>query len=438
MGAQKVKLTDNRVETWAPPKDGKEHYLWDTETTGLCVRAVRDARTFYLYRWVAGKPKRLRIGSVGEVLLARAREVACAWNADLHAGRPLTPLGSVAASDRGPNARTLGAVFADYIEAVKGDKTTWEQDQAFFDRFLKAHAHVEFDEIDRAFVTARYTEVRDGKIPRRWRNGTAPKGWKQRPTKVQAARFVTLLGSVIKWEWKRRVLSGEHTGNIPDSPTKGFLGLMGHKENKTYADSHLPQSEFDAIVAAIDAHEKAGGNRVRCDALRLMAWTGLRKSNVLRLQWEWINLNATRPYIEIPKGEFKGKREHIVPLIPQAAALLRRWRKSDPKAKYVLPGRAEDGHVGDLRPSWVKVLELAGLAERRPRVRMHDVRGHVATKLHRMGVPVGTIMAIMGWKNVQTAMRYIRASRDEAFDAMEKYGEAWGKGTLKLADEEAA
>jgi len=440
MGAQMVRLTDTRVENWAPPKDGKEHYLWDSEVRGLCVRQQPGgSRAYYLYRRVNGSPKRYRIGAVDEIPLARAREVASAWNADLHAGRPLTPLGNVASSDRGPAVRTLGEVFADYIEAVKASKTTWAEDQAKFDRWLRPHAHVAFDEIDRAFVTARYIEVRDGKIPRRWRNGTVPKGWKQRPTKVQAARFVTLLGSVWKWEWNRRMLSGEHTGAMPESPTRGFLALMGHKENRTYADSHLPEAEFVAIVNAIDAHEAAGGNRVRCDALRLMAWTGLRKSNVLRLQWAWVHLNAKRPFIQIPKGEFKGRREHIVPLIPQAAALLRRWQDAAGRdAKYVLPGRSEDGHIGDLRPSWVKVLELAGLAERRPRVRMHDLRGHVATKLHRMGVPVGTIMAIMGWKNVQTAMRYIRASRDEAFDAMEKYGEAWGAPSLKLTDEEAA
>jgi integrase len=443
----KVRLTDTRAADWRPPADGKEHTLWDAEVAGLCIRATGNgSKVFYLYRRVGGKPRRMRIGAVGEVLVARAREVASRWNSDLHAGRPLTPLGDVASVDRGPSIRTLGAVFAEYVEAVKGTKKTWPQDKAMFDRFLAAHAHVGFDEIDVAFVKARYEEVRDGKIARRWRNGKTPKGFKQRPTRTQAARFVVLLGSVMRWEWKRRILTDEHDGPPPEVPTKGFLGLMGHRENKTYAETYaetyLPEEDFRAIVEAIDRHESEGGHRVRCDALRLMAWTGLRKSNVMRLQWAWVSLDGKRPYIEVPTGEFKSKRQHVVPLIPQAVELLRRWRReAGPGTKYVLPGRCEDGHVGDLKHTWAEVRKVAGLADRTPRVRMHDVRGHTATKLHRLGVPIGTIMDVMGWKNVATAKRYIRGSRDEAFDAMDRYGEAWAeppKGPRLAGEEEAA
>ncbi len=433
--AERVNFTDGRVEAIKAPERG-ELCVWDTGVKGLCVRAVRGARTIYLYRRVNGKPTRLRIGSVGEVLVARAREVASAWNADLHAGRPLTPLANVAAPESRPSVRTLADVWADYMEReAKPNKRTWPEDQAKYDRFLKAHADTAFDAIDRKFIRARYEEVRGGKIPRKWRGGKAPAGWKQRPTPVQAARLVMLLSAVIEWEWDRREEEERYKGDRPN-PCRRFLKMAKHKENK--CETPLSESDFLAIVRAIDSHDATGGNRARCDALRLLVWTGLRKSNVTSMEWAWVKLDGDRPRVLIPADEFKGKREQLVPLIPQAVALLRRWRAAKPGSKYVLPGQSEDGHIGDLRPSWVKVLELAGFADRRPRIRMHDLRAHVATKLHRLGTPIKVIAGILGHKSILTTERYLRNSKDEHFDAMDRYGEAWGRVGLKLTEEEAA
>jgi site-specific recombinase XerD len=74
--------------------------------------------------------------------------------------------------------------------------------------------------------------------------------------------------------------------------------------------------------------------------------------------------------------------------------------------------------VVDIRGTWRRVLAAAGLANRRPRVRLHDLRGHCATEMARRGVDVKTIADLLGHASITTTAKYVRAADSEKRTAM--------------------
>lgn len=107
-----------------------------------------------------------------------------------------------------------------------------------------------------------------------------------------------------------------------------------------------------------------------------------------------------------------GKR--IIGLPGQLIALLRKHREEqDAERAAARQLWQDDGWVfatpagGPLNPNtdyheWKKLLEAAGLRE----VRLHDARHTAATVLLILGVPVRTVMSLMGWSSADMAARY--------------------------------
>jgi integrase len=71
-------------------------------------------------------------------------------------------------------------------------------------------------------------------------------------------------------------------------------------------------------------------------------------------------------------------------------------------------------HLGQVpfAANWRNVYRGWEVAKRRAGVKMryHDLRHIAATTMAEAGDPI-TLMAVMGWKSVQTARRYIHPSR---------------------------
>lgn len=58
----------------------------------------------------------------------------------------------------------------------------------------------------------------------------------------------------------------------------------------------------------------------------LQAFCGLRRAEGCRLHWRHIHLDAAEPYIEVPSDITKTDRRRVIPLQPNAATWLRRYR----------------------------------------------------------------------------------------------------------------
>ena len=86
----------------------------------------------------------------------------------------------------------------------------------------------------------------------------------------------------------------------------------------------MPRDEMPTFMHALGAYD--GDLRTRL-ALRLTVLTFARTTELRAARWpEFENLDGSEPVWRIPAERTKMKREHLVPLAPQALAILRELR----------------------------------------------------------------------------------------------------------------
>src|SRR6202040_2976743 len=95
--------------------------------------------------------------------------------------------------------------------------------------------------------------------------------------------------------------------------------------------------------------------------------TGCRKSEILGLRWEWVDVG--RGCLRLPDSKTGAK---VVPLASAALELLSRLPR---RSEFVLPAGKGSGHYTALQKDWERVRERAGLAG----VRIHDMRHSFAS-----------------------------------------------------------
>jgi integrase len=146
--------------------------------------------------------------------------------------------------------------------------------------------------------------------------------------------------------------------------------------------------------------------------------TGLRRGNVLKLRWEYVDLGARM--IRLPHQVMKNGKALRLPLNSMAVEILRsQWGKSD---EWVFP-RA-DGTVASEVSSkvWDKATKAAGLDG----FRWHDLRHTWATILGESGVSEQEIQRLGGWKDARMVKRYANLSVDHLSKAAEVVSESFG------------
>lgn len=138
------------------------------------------------------------------------------------------------------------------------------------------------------------------------------------------------------------------------SPAAGQLKMLAqqhkHKGEMSYIDiadkEQLPA--FEEMIQAI--FENTAGTFSTKYALKLAPHLFIRTGNLAGLRWEWVDFE--RKQIVIPKMKTKSKRspyapDLLVPLSPQAEALLRDIQPLSGRGAFVFPGsrRGKNGHI---------------------------------------------------------------------------------------------
>lgn len=188
--------------------------------------------------------------------------------------------------------------------------------------------------------------------------------------------------------------------------------------------------EYDQARRLLDAivpHARA--------PVMLALLTGMRKANVIRLQWESVSLDFGRLVLRQ-----KGDRRLVVELIPEARALLEMVEPDparrrgpvfwygNPTADCTCPvckgkaGRSADGKglVGQpmrgIARSFATAKKQAGLDG--IGLRFHDLRHTVASWLLAKGADLKTIQMVLGHRTIQSTARYAHLARERKVEAM--------------------
>ncbi len=143
--------------------------------------------------------------------------------------------------------------------------------------------------------------------------------------------------------------------------------------------------------------------------------TGMRKGELLGLEWE--NINLRRGFLEIldqKNGEYD-----TIPLNERALEILRSIpRRLD--SKFVFPGKKPGKPFKDLKRQFETAVKKANLND----VTFHTLRHTAASYLVMEGIDLTTVKEILRHKSISMTLRYAHLSPKHKQSAVEALGKA--------------
>jgi integrase len=166
----------------------------------------------------------------------------------------------------------------------------------------------------------------------------------------------------------------------------------------------VSEKELPALLRAIDDYI---GTEHTCLALRLMALTFVRTTELIGARWEEFDIAGAR--WDIPPERMKMKTPHIVPLSKQALEILKRLKELSFGRDLVFPG-----DVNREKPmSNNTILFALYRMGYRGRMTGHGFRGVASTILHEQG-----------WPHEHIELQLAHQGREDADDVSGAYNHA--------------
>ena len=171
----------------------------------------------------------------------------------------------------------------------------------------------------------------------------------------------------------------------------------------------LDTGELARLGRAFDAREAEWPEAVA--AIRLLALTGCRRSEVLNLRWRDIGANA----INLREAK-SGPR--TVPLGEAARAHIRTLPEPRNPDRYLFPRYAEGRGQSGLAACWRAVCADANLG----RLRLHDLRHTAASHAVMSGQNLSLVGRLLGHRRYRITAGYAHLADEHLVEAVEKVG----------------
>lgn len=135
--------------------------------------------------------------------------------------------------------------------------------------------------------------------------------------------------------------------------------------------------------------------------------TFMREEEILAMEKRWINLN--NEIIEVPRSSEKRKHRNKWILInSEIKPIIKRLPRRNKDSKYLFVNPRTGTRFTKVYNAWSTILKKAGLEDIPgvDKIRIHDLRNIVATKLARAGKDAKFIAQMLGHRDVKTTYRY--------------------------------
>lgn len=369
-----LKLTKSAVDSARP--DTRDYELRDTIVPGfMCKITPAGRKTFMLsYRTPTGERRKPALGTYGQVTVDQARKLAQDFLASIRAGAD--PSQERQAARTAPTVKDLADRFmVEHSEArnkpstVRGNRTT-----------LKVHVLPAMGRI----------KVADVK-----RSDVADLIGRLRGTPTAANHCLSLLRKMFNL--------AELWGLRPDgtNPCRHIKKYTGSKRTRLITDDELTR-----LYAYLDRADAEGlEHPILTLAIRLQFEFAARMSEVLLLEWEWIDFANKR--VVWPDSKTGGMSK---PLSAEAIRLLKEAPRYE-RSRFVIPALFDGSQPmtkNTYWAGWKRILERAEL----PHCGTHAVRHRAATDIANSGVPVKVGMALTAHKTATMFMRYVHTEDD--------------------------
>ncbi|MGP8193387.1 MAG: tyrosine-type recombinase/integrase [Methylovirgula sp.] len=381
----RIKLTKRNIDNLEPA--AVRFDAWDTEAAGFSVRVTSAEKVYALKYRFAGKQRRYTIGRHGSP-----------WTPDSARTEAKRLLGEIArgvdpAEKRGADRKAIsfGDLCDVYLaEGVAHKKaSTLRVDRGRIELHLKPLIGAKrADAITRADIERLLNDVKRGRT-------AAQKPQKRPPGSIAqggagvAAQCVALASTVLQFAVDR--------GLRLDNPARGVKKPPVRKMQR-----FLSEAELGRLADALSHEIEAGGNLYPVAAVRLLALTGARRSEIIQLRWRNVDIDRALLLLDDSKT-----REKVIHLSPPATEILARLPRVAGNEFVIAGGKAGRPFVG-IDKVWDRIRVSAGL----PDVRIHDLRHTFAAfgAGASLGLPI--IGRLLGHSQAQTTLRYSHIASD--------------------------
>jgi integrase len=379
----KAKLTKRYVENAAP--GSKDIILWDTEIRGFgCKVTPKGKRSYFLYyRNESGRQRRPTIGTHGNITCEQARAIAQDWSADVRQGRD--PSSERQSKRKAPTIADLCERFLREHSVVHNKEKPHYNNCRLVERFvLTAWSGRKVHEITRKDVSVLHHQLRK--------------------TPYQANRVLAMISKLMNL--------AEQWGYRPDgtNPTKH---VEKYRESKR--ERYLTGEELSRLSAVLnEADTTATEEPAVTAAIRLLIATGCRMSEILTLEWSWVDIDRRR--LNLPDSKTGAKTIHLNGLAIEILSGIQRI----PDNPHVIVGAIAGQHLVNLQKPWRRIRKAAQLEN----LRIHDLRHSFASFAAGLGEGLNMIGKLLGHSQAQTTHRYAHLADDPIKAANERVGEA--------------
>jgi integrase len=129
--------------------------------------------------------------------------------------------------------------------------------------------------------------------------------------------------------------------------------------------------------------------------------TGMRKAEIMKLEWSQVDLTAGR--IRLEGRDTKSREPRLIVMTERLCATLKEHRKGKVSSPVWVFLNPETGAPWvDLKRPWTRACEKAGL----PGLWFHDLRRSFVTNMRKAGVPESVCMKLSGHKTRAVFERY--------------------------------
>lgn len=396
-----------RIVSTAQPKE-RPYELRDTQVRGLLLRVQPSGHKAWIVTWEHGK--RRTLGSAGHLTLDQARAHAAQAMAEfIQTGLP-----SIA--QRGKPTMTLKAfLHGHYAPWARNELKGADDYVQRMERVFKRALDRPMAEIDSAWIERWRTErLRSKARPNAEGVITKATAWRD------LASLRAVIAKAVKWgALERNPLL--HL-SIKVAKPRNVVRFLSRPEEERLRDA-LSNRDRQMAAARASANQwrrarkrqlfpeiPAGSYADHLAPVVLLAMnTGLRRGELLSLQWSDINSDARMLTVrrELAKS---GKQRHV-PLNAEASNVLKQWglHSGDNGSVFGLRG---------IKSSWESLLTISEIEN----FRFHDLRHHFASRLVMAGVDLNTVRELLGHADLAMTLRYAHLAPEHLATAVAKLG----------------
>jgi integrase len=337
-----IRLTKRNIDAIPTVVAGQAFY-WDSDLAGFGLRAGTKSKVFFAERQVARRTVRVTIGKYGLVTPEAARKKALKLLGEMAEGRD--PNGERKA--KRASAMTVREAFDDFFERRALAASSRDGYQRSMDLYLKDWSSKPIGEISRRMVLDRHRKIGE-------ENGL-----------VTANNVFRHFRSVYNFT------SAAH-GELPPNPVAILTQARAWNAERRRR-SVIPLHGLPKWWRAVHQEEEY----VR-DFLLIALFTGMRRSEIARLRWEYIDLEGRT--LTVPTTKNGDPLE--LPLSDFLFNLLLTRRDHDPEGEWVFPGRGETGHMVETKKFYARVSKSSGV-----KFTLHDLRRTFITIAESLDIP---------------------------------------------------